>query len=279
MAWWHGRIRFSEPDHAEEKASRTARRADRESGNLRTEKIAPLASRALVLPEPPAVVPEFETDVHFPSAKSRNGKADDEILTAGGVLISPENQNKPGRLPPMPGKNSWSLQKQEGRSSADQLVQALRSGDGVALPFEDLIHLLHGRNSYGWEERNRNWIGDEMMTMLRQDMPERAFGELRAVVENDAAPAAMRDYAIQHISHLVNDGMNGADAVAVIRRAYESGDPEVAGTALISLYRISQQQPALMSFSEVRQLAEKAAESAMDDRTKMTAEAILKENR
>lgn len=207
-----------------------------------------------------------------------HGKTTDDILTKGGVIAAGEAGTAKGEDK---GKGEGkvspnTLRIEDWGKSSNQLVQALRSGAISELPHAQLMDLLHGRELFGWPEALRNWIGDEMMTMLRQDLPGRAFADLRGVAENEGAPGAMRDYAIQHISHLVNDGVAGAEAVAVLRAAQASGDPAVSGTALVSLHRISQQRPELFPRAEVRALAEAAARNG-DERAKISAAAILRE--
>jgi hypothetical protein len=86
----------------------------------------------------------------------------------------------------------------------------------------------------------------------------------------------MRDYSIQHISHLIGDGHVGQEGVALIREALESGNPVLASTALISLHRLSEKTPELIKPEDVKQYGE-THKTSQDQRLKATASAILLE--
>ena len=137
------------------------------------------------------------------------------------------------------------------------------------------MDFLRGKDLLGWPESNRNWIGDELMTALRQDMPDKAFESLKSIEADSTAPAAMRDYSVQHISHLVTSGVIDKEGADYIWRTLEKNDPQTLSTALISLHRLSEQVPDLVSAQDVQAAAERLKESP-DERTRITAESILK---
>ena len=112
------------------------------------------------------------------------------------------------------------------------------------------------------------------MTALRQDMPETAFGDLKSIVDNPEAPEAMRDYSIQHITHLVTSGTIGQDGADYIWQALKKNDVQTSSTALMSLHRLSEQVPNLVSADKVRAAAERLKNTS-DERTRITAESIL----
>jgi hypothetical protein len=122
-------------------------------------------------------------------------------------------------------------------------------------------------------EGQRNWIGDEMMTMLRQELPAKGYEIFSQIQADSSAPAAMRDYSIQHISHLIADGHVGKEGVAIIRSALESGNPATASTALISLHRLSEKVPNLITAKEVMSYANRYVDSP-DARLQITARSI-----
>jgi len=201
---------------------------------------------------------------------------DDAILLAGGVIsqaapvADPYQQTtRTNRLESLASKD-WDGQ-------GNLLVNELRAGNGFSVEWQQVEDFLLGKDLLGWPEGQRNWIGDELMTMLRQEQPSQAY-ELLARIQADAnAPEAMRDYSIQHISHLIGNGQAGQEGVEIIRQAYQSGDPVLASTALISLHRLSEKAPDLISPQSVKSYAEKSKQST-DIRLKQSALAILKEN-
>ncbi|MES2996828.1 MAG: hypothetical protein V4733_08465 [Verrucomicrobiota bacterium] len=260
---------------ASAKSSEAGHKKDARHPGIGQEMDSPQEPRALNLPANPVDEKSLgmtSDDATVPASSKRAVVSDDDILTRGGVLPAAPKTASAGDK----AQGPRSIKSEDWKGAANLLVNALRAGDRFEVNHDQLMDFLRGKDLLGWPESSRNWIGDEMMTMLRQDMPGRAYGDLKGVAEDAMAPAAMRDYAIQHISHLVNDGVAGAEAVEFIRQAYESGDVQVAGTALISLYRISQQKPALLDVKAVLEMAEKSKEST-DERLKITATAILHE--
>jgi hypothetical protein len=114
------------------------------------------------------------------------------------------------------------------------------------------------------------------MTMLRQEVPQKAYELFSNIQTDGSAPEAMRDYSIQHISHLIADGQVGQEGADLIRAAYESGSTVLASTALISLHRLSEKSPELVKADDVKRYAQDSVNST-DERLKATAQAILKE--
>lgn len=211
------------------------------------------------------------TDVAIGSPNRRQSLTDDEILTMGRVLpvaAKPvANDDKTTRLK--------SMKSEDWKGQANLLVNALRAGEGFEVNHDQLLAFISGKDLLGWPEGLRNWIGDELMTALRQDMPKTAFGDLKSIVENTAAPAAMRDYSVQHISHLMTSGVLGQEGADFIWQTLEKNDPQTLSTALISLHRLSEQVPDLVAAKQVQATAERLKDS-LDERTRITAESILK---
>ena len=207
------------------------------------------------------------------SLVSRIPLSDDDILAVGGVVAVQARY-----VPKTADSTDWlrSIKSEDWNGEANLLVNALRAADRFEVNHDELMSFLNGSDLLGWPEGLRNWIGDELMTALRQDMPASAFGDLKSVAENPTAPAAMRDYSVQHISHLVTSGVLGQEGTAYIWQTLAKNDPQTLGTALISLHRLMEQVPDLVSVEEVRSAAERLNGSS-DERTRITAGAILKE--
>lgn len=230
-------------------------------------------ARPLSLP----VIPVDEDSLGEPaiaavvSPNPRKIPSDDDILTMGGVVpvaAKPAaNDDKTIRLK--------SMKSEDWKGEAHLLVNALRAGDGFEVDHDQLLAFISGKDLLGWPEGMRNWIGDELMTALRQDMPQSAFGDLKSIVENTAAPAAMRDYSVQHISHLMTSGVLGQEGADFIWQTLEKNNPQTLSTSLISLHRLSEQVPDLVAAKQVQATAERLKESP-DERTRITAESILK---
>lgn len=241
--------------------------SDETSGSLKAETETP---RALSLPSGMIVSDVIETEAKLKRALSN----DDVILITGGVIgdttahDSKEIISRETRLESITAKD-W-------QGQANLLINEIRAALGFQVPLDQIEVLLSGKDLYGWPEGQRNWIGDEMMTMLRQEVPQEAYRIFQQVIADTNAPNAMRDYSIQHISHMVIANQIGAEGVAVIRAALDSGDPIYASTALISLHRLSEETPQWISSTEV-QAAAKNYQDSTDQRLQATAKAILKE--
>lgn len=228
---------------------------------------------------PPGSLPMLEKepeDIEGPERNQRMIAEDDDILAAGGVieakpkLPAEDAVSRGARLKSILAKD-WDWQ-------GNLLVNELRAGRGFEVGLDQVETFLRGKDLYGWPEGQRNWIGDEMMTMLRQEVPAKAYEIFRDIQSDANAPDAMRDYSIQHISHLIGDGQVGKEGVDLIRQAYESGNPVLASTALVSLHRLSEKLPELISPQDVKTYAEQSQNSS-DLRLQQSALAILKESK
>lgn len=197
--------------------------------------------------------------------------SDDDILTRGGVLPAIPIPSAAGDK----GKGPRSIKAAEWKGASNLLVNALRSGDRFEVNHDQLMEFLRGKDLLGWPEGSRNWIGDELMTALRQDMPQSAFEDLKSIAEDSNAPAAMRDYSVQHISHLMTNGTIGPEGADYIWQTLKKNDPQTLSTALISLHRLSELVPDLVAAKQVQAAAERLKESP-DERTRITVESILK---
>lgn len=205
------------------------------------------------------------------SGGARKILSDDDILIAGGVVIvTAKPASDDAKITQLK-----SIKSDDWKGEANLLVNALRAGEGFEVNHDELLAFISGKDLLGWPEGQRNWIGDELMTALRQDMPQSAFGDLKSIAENTTAPAAMRDYSVQHISHLVTSGVIGKEGADFVWQILEKNDPQTLSTALISLQRLSEQVPDLVSTKQV-QAAAKHLKESLDERTRITAESILK---
>jgi hypothetical protein len=245
------------------------------TGNSPFEEIAEVKSLLL----PPGSSPTIEKEVDATEAQQRNQRViaeDDAILATGGVIEAPHKRATVDQL--ARDTRLKSILAKDWQGQGNLLVNELRANRGFEVEFTTVEFFLRGKDLYGWPEVQRNWIGDEMMTMLRQEMPAKAYELFRDIQADAAAPDAMRDYSIQHISHLIADGAVGQEGVALIRAALESNNPVLASTALMSLHRLSEKSPALMKAEEVKEYAQRY-ENSQDERLKISAAAILKEAR
>jgi hypothetical protein len=246
----------------------------RESNSNPGDAFPQIESRSLDLPALPVDekrLGESANDI-LVSSVSLGPRSDDDILAKGGVLpVMAKSAPKVGN----PAAERRSIKSEDWKGAANLLVNALRAGDRFELNQDELMDFLRGKDLRGWPESYRNWIGDELMTALRQDMPDKAFESLKAIEADSTAPAAMRDYSVQHISHLVTGGVIGKEGANYIWRTLEENDPQTLGTALISLHRLSEQVPEMVSSKDVQAAAERLKESP-DERTRITAESILK---
>jgi len=196
---------------------------------------------------------------------------DQEILAQGGILPATASILPAGKKDNVVN----SLKSADWKGSANLLVNAIRKRDGFKMNHDEVTAFLHGKDLQGWPESYRNWIGDELMTALQQDMPKSAFEDLTAVEGDSAAPAAMRDYSIQHIAQLVSSGTIGREGVEFIWGTLAKNDAQTLSTALISLHRLSEQVPAQVTAAQVRTAGERLREDP-DERTRITAQSILK---
>lgn len=213
--------------------------------------------------------PERETQV------SRELIGDDAILASGDVHgdFRSDHTSEKSLLRQ---KRLESITAKDWQAKPNLLVNEIRTARGFQIPLDQVEVLLAGKDLYGWSEGQRNWIGDELMIMLRQDVPQEAYRIFQQVLADANAPDAMRDYSIQHISHMVAANQVGAEGVGVIRAALDSGDPIYASTALISLHRLSASQPQFISPEQVAAMAQQQVNST-DQRLRLTAQAIRKE--
>jgi hypothetical protein len=203
---------------------------------------------------------------------------DDAILAKGRVSFTADTTLQSTHAAEIAArlKHLESLTSKDWGGQPNLLVNEIRAARGFQIPLDQVEALLAGKELYGWTEGQRNWIGDELMIMLRQEVPKEAYRIFQQVLADTNAPDAMRDYSIQHISHMVAANQVGAEGVAAIRAALDSGDPIYASTALISLHRLSASQPQFISPEQVAAMAQLQVKST-DQRIQLTAKAIRKE--
>lgn len=168
-----------------------------------------------------------------------------------------------------------SLRAADWKGNANHFINALRAGAIADLNHGHVMEFLQGKDLLGWPESYRNWIGDELMIVLVKDLPERAFADFRTIQENVAAPAAMRDYSVQHIGELVTKDIAGADGADYLWQTLGKNDPATLSTTLITLHILSGEKPGLVSASRVAEAAQSLLNHP-DLRTQITAKSILK---
>jgi len=246
-----------------------------DSGSYQSE----VMTEAKTLAIPPGSSPLINEVVNVEDGQELNQRViaeEDAILAAGGVLARRPKMSAPAPLSRSVRLNSISAKDWDGK--VNLFVVELRAGKGFEVRLDQVEIFLSGKDLYGWEEGHRNWIGDEMMTMLRQEMPAKAYEIFREIQADATAPDAMRDYSIQHISHLIADSHVGQEGAELIRAAYESGNTVLASTALISLHRLSEKTPEFVKAEDVKRYAQDSVNSS-DERLKATAQAILNESK
>jgi hypothetical protein len=199
---------------------------------------------------PPADVKGLPDDDGDAILLARAISSDDAILAAGG--LGEVKAKEPSVSEELRKARLKSILAKDWQGQGNLLVNELRAGKGFEVEFSTVEAFLRGKDLFSWPEEQRNWIGDEMMTLLRPEMPVKAYELFRDIQADANAPDAMRDYSIQHISHLVADGKAGKEGVALLRTALESRNPVLEATALISLHRLSETSPDLISAEDVR---------------------------
>lgn len=226
--------------------------------------------------------------------------SDHDVLVAGGV-VSPANtratsakpvppqSNKSTPRPPAPqpepppqrestpasGTNSISAQDYRGPNA---LVNAMRGDPQFKIDHDLAMAFLQGKETLGWLEANRNWLGDEIMILLCKGDPQQAFSDMKTVQENPDAPVVMRDYSVQHIAAIVGEQAIGREGADYIWQVLKANDPATLSTALVSLQRLSEDRPDLVTQAQVAQAAQSLLSHA-DLRTQITAKSILKGTR
>ena len=188
------------------------------------------------------------------------------------------------------------------------LVQALERGRGIALEHEQVMAFLQGEKG-GWSDNSYRWIADELMTILREEMPETTLADLSGLVENTGLDAAIRGYALQHVGHLADQfagTLEEEGAVGFSRRENQSTEAEVSterteteasapltllwqaargndadlkSTALLGLYQFARRHPEVQPVEEVTEYTQSLLEAPeqLDRNTLTTAQAILQE--
>ncbi|MEM9445750.1 MAG: hypothetical protein AAGA18_10405 [Verrucomicrobiota bacterium] len=162
--------------------------------------------------------------------------------------------------------NGFTTMKAEAWShNAYEFVNHLRQAPDLKLKHDEIMDFLDGISHSGWDENYRNWIGDELMTALRVDTPETAYADLLRILDSDSSSEAMKDYSIQHIAHLINDNIVGAEAVGRLWHELNKGDAATAGTSLMALYRISESQAELVDQNQIINFAMNTLQEGSND--------------
>jgi len=169
-----------------------------------------------------------------------------------------------------------SLVKEDWEGHSHLLVQALETGKGIALEHEQVMHFLNGDKGE-WSDNSYRWIADELMTILREDLPETTLQDLSSLVTNSSLDDGIRGYALQHVGHLADQGVNVPESLDLMWQSARGGDSDLQSTALLGLYQFAKRHPEQLPIQDVIDYAETMIESG-DRNTVTTAEAILKSN-
>ena len=166
-----------------------------------------------------------------------------------------------------------SLDSEEWDGQAYLLVEELELGRGIELTHVQVMEFLFGEQA-GWSDNYYRWISDELMTGLREDLPETAYEDLMSLVTNTELNEAIRGYALQHVGHLADQGVNTEEAVESLWRLAQGEDYELKSTALVGLYQYAKLHPEVQAVEPVIELAGQLVESE-DKNTRVTAEGIV----
>ncbi len=166
-----------------------------------------------------------------------------------------------------------SLDSEEWDGQAYLLVEELELGRGIELTHAQVMEFLSGEQA-GWSDNYYRWISDELMTVLREDLPETAYEDLMSLVTNTELNEAIRGYALQHVGHLADQGVNTEEAVESLWRLAQGEDYELKSTALVGLYQYAKLHPEVQAVEPVIELAGQLVESE-DKNTRVTAEGIV----
>lgn len=167
-----------------------------------------------------------------------------------------------------------SLDKEEWNGKAHLLVEELNLGRGIKLTHEQVMEFLSG-DQQGWGSNYYRWIVDELMTTLRAEMPETALDDLSSLIANTGLDDAIRGYSLQHVGHLMDQGIQVEQGLDLMWESARGNDPDLKSTALIGLYQYSQLHPEQLNINEVLELAEQSLESE-NINAATTARSILK---
>ena len=166
-----------------------------------------------------------------------------------------------------------SLDSEEWDGQAYLLVEELELGRGIELTHAQVMEFLSGEQA-GWSDNYYRWISDELMTVLREDLPETAYQDLMSLVTNTELNEAIRGYALQHVGHLADQGVNTEEAVESLWRLARGEDYDLKSTALVGLYQYAKLHPEVQAVEPVIELAGQLVESE-DKNTRVTAEGIV----
>jgi len=189
----------------------------------------------------------------------------EEVLARAGEPSGREGENTTIRK---------SLDMEEWDGKAHLLVEELNLGRGVELTHEQVIEFLNG-DQQGWDSNYYRWIADELMTALREDMPDTTLDDLSSLVGNTGLDDAIRGYSLQHVGHLMDQGIEVEQGLSLMWESARGSDPDLKSTALVGLYQYAQLHPEQLDLAEVIELAEQSVES-QNTNTATTAKAILK---
>lgn len=116
----------------------------------------------------------------------------------------------------------------------------------------------------GMSVRNWRWFMDELFTVLRHDgkEPDRLASQLETLYRNSDADPIVRDYAVQHLGHLLSEGSDPGSIVPVLFEATSQTQNTIAGSALLALNQ---------SFPKNAQISAKALELASDPTTHLSS--------
>lgn len=97
--------------------------------------------------------------------------------------------------------------------------------------------------------RDWRWLMDELFTILRHDGENHGkfASQLAALYRDTTVDPFIRDYAVQHLGHLLSENASPGQIVPVLREATSQSQSTIAGSALLAL---SQNLPGDLETSE-----------------------------
>ena len=98
--------------------------------------------------------------------------------------------------------------------------------------------IQNGNPPFGIEQQDWHWLVDELVSSMRanQVSPETLTTKLTEVYSDTEQDIVVRDYALQHLGHLIDEGGEKEEIQPVLEKATKETEGTIAGTALLALY-------------------------------------------
>ncbi|MDP3849760.1 MAG: hypothetical protein Q8Q59_04595 [Luteolibacter sp.] len=148
-----------------------------------------------------------------------------------------------------------------GKQTVNERVRQLQGMRGISLSKEEheaALAFLAGREvPEGMGKGSIHWLADELLTVMRMQEPPweglaAALGEAAFQPETDPV---VRDYIMQHLGHLWEQGGARQEMESALWRAVGTTDETTPGSALIALSRGYERDQQEKNLAEVRRRA------------------------